>query len=65
MFFSVMAIFFIYAIIFILFEDYDRLYLQPFDETSDWHLLIFSIVVMAGLGWLLLRYSHRQLITAL
>ena len=60
MFFSVMAIFFIYAIIFILFEDYDRLYLQPFDETSDWHLLIFSIVVMAGLGWLLLRYSHRM-----
>ena len=60
MFFSVMAIFFVYAIIFILFEDYDRLYLQPFEESSDWHLLIFSLVVMAGLGWLLHRYSHRM-----
>lgn len=60
MFYSVMAIFFVYAIIFILFEDYDRLYLQPFEESSDWHLLFFSLVVMAGLGWLLHRYAHRM-----
>ena len=60
MFFSVMIIFLCYAIIFILFEDYDRQYLQPFDEASDWHLLTFSIVVMLGLSFLLHRYSRKM-----
>ena len=57
---SVMAVFLIYAVIFILFEDYDKHYLQPFEEASDWHLLAFSIVVMLLLGWLLYRYAHRM-----
>ena len=30
----VMGIFLVYAIIFILFEDYDKHFLQPFDEVS-------------------------------
>ncbi len=60
MFFSVMIIFLCYAIIFILFEDYDRQYLQPFDEASDWHLLTFSIVVMLCLSFLLHRYSRKM-----
>lgn len=60
MFLSVMVIFVIYAIIFILFEDYDRNFLMPFEETSDWHLLLFSLVVMAALGVLLHRYSLRM-----
>ena len=60
MFFSVMIIFLCYAIIFILFEDYDRQYLQHFDEASDWHLLTFSIVVMLGLSFLLHRYSRKM-----
>lgn len=60
MFLSVMVIFAIYALVFILFEDYDRLYIQPFKEVSDWHLLIFSLVVMVGLGWLLHRYALRM-----
>lgn len=60
MFLSVMVIFVIYAFIFILFEDYDRHFLMPFEETSDWHLLIFSLAVMAGLGVLLHRYSKRM-----
>lgn len=60
MFLSVMVIFVIYAIIFILFEDYDRNFLMPFEETSDWHLLLFSLVVMAVLGVLLHRYSLRM-----
>lgn len=60
MFLSVMVIFIIYAIIFILFEDYDRNFLLPFEESSDWHLLLFSLVVMAGLGVLLHRYSQRM-----
>jgi len=57
---SVMVIFAIYATIFIVFEDYDRKWLQPFDEVSDWHLLLFSVVVHIGLGLLLLRYARRM-----
>lgn len=60
MFLSVMVIFVIYAIIFILFEDYDRNFLRPFEESSDWHLLLFSLIVMIGLGILLHRYSLRM-----
>ena len=60
MFVSVMLVFAVYALIFILFEDYDRKFLQPFDEVSDWHLLLFSLVVMAGLAFLLHRYARRM-----
>lgn len=60
MFISVMIVFSVYAIIFILFEDYDRRYIQPFEEASDWHLLLFSLTVMAGLAVLLHRYARRM-----
>ena len=60
MWLSVMAIFVVYAAIFILFEDYDRKFIMPFDEVSDWHLLLFSLLVMAGLGFLLFRYARRM-----
>ena len=60
MFLSVIVIFVIYAIIFILFEDFYLNFLMPFEETSDWHLLLFSLVVMAALGVLLHRYSLRM-----
>ena len=60
MYLGVMVIFAIYATFFILFEDYDRNYILPFKESSDWHLLIFSIIVMAGLAVLLHRYAQRM-----
>ncbi len=60
MWMSVMVVFIIYAIIFILFEDYDRKNNMPLGEPSDWHLLMFSLVVMAGLGWLLFHYARRM-----
>lgn len=60
MWLSVMAVFLVYATIFILFEDYDRRYIKPFDEASDWHLLLFSLVVMSGLAFLLFRYAKRM-----
>ena len=60
MWMSVMVVFAVYAVIFILFEDYDRAYLEPFKETSDWHLLLFSLVVIAGLALLLHRYARRM-----
>ena len=60
MFVSVMVVFAVYALIFIVFEDYDRKFLKPFDEVSDWHLLLFSLVVMTGLAFLLHRYARRM-----
>jgi two-component system OmpR family sensor kinase/two-component system phosphate regulon sensor histidine kinase PhoR len=57
---SVMVVFIVYAVIFILFEDYDRKNNMPLGEPSDWHLLLFSLVVMAGLGWLLYHYARRM-----
>jgi signal transduction histidine kinase len=57
---SVMVVFAIYAVISILFEDYDRRFLKPFDEASDWHLLVFSLLVMAGLGAMLLGYAKQM-----
>ena len=60
MFISVMVVFAVYALIFILFEDYDRKFIKPFDEVSDWHLLLFSLVVMAGLALLLNRYARNM-----
>jgi len=60
MFLSVFVIFIVYAIIFIIFEDYDRIYLQPFEEASDWHLLIFTIIVMGILSVILYRYAHKM-----
>ena len=60
MFLSVMVVFAIYAIIFILFDDYDRNFLSPFEEATDWHMLIFSVVVMIGLGILLHRYAKHM-----
>ena len=60
MWLSVMTVFLAYATIFMLFEDYDRKFIMPFNEVSDWHLLLFSLVVMAGLGFLLFRYARRM-----
>ncbi len=60
MWMSVMVIFAAYAAIFILFEDYDRKNSMPLGEPSDWHLLIFSLVIMAVLGWLLFHYARRM-----
>ena len=60
MWMSVMVIFAIYAVVFILFEDYDRVFIEPFEETSDWHLLLFSFVVMIGLALLLHRYARSM-----
>jgi len=58
---TVMIIFVAYAAIFIIFEDYDRKTRRiPLHELSDWQLLLFSIVVMVGLGWLMYRYSKRM-----
>ena len=57
---SVMVVYAIYAVIFILFEDYDRRFIKPFDEASDWHLLLFSLIVMVGLGGMLLGYARQM-----
>ena len=58
MWLSVMAVFVVYGSTFILFEDYDRKWIKPFSETSDWHLLEFSLIVMIGLGALLYHFAR-------
>ena len=60
MFISVMVIFAIYATFFILFDDYDRKHNLTLIESSDWRLVLFSLLVMTGLGVLLLRYTRRM-----
>ncbi len=57
---SVMVIFAIYAVFFIIFDDFDRSWRSAFDEENDLHLVIFSIVVMVGLGALLYRFARSM-----
>lgn len=56
---SVTALFVVYAAIFLIFEDYDR-HGTPFSEASDWHLLAFSVVMLAVLMFLLYRYARHM-----
>ena len=60
MFASVMVIFIVYATFFILFEDYDRHVIQPLTDQADWHLLGFTLGVMALLVFLLHRYARSM-----
>lgn len=60
MFVIVMLTFIVYTMIFILFEDYDRTSIRPLEEASDWHLLLFSLVVIVCLGVPLYRYTRRM-----
>ena len=60
MWLSVMAVFLVYAIVFVLFEDYDKYKIQPFNETTDTHLILFSFAVMIALGFLLHHYTKSM-----
>ncbi len=57
---SVMAAFLVYAVVFILFDDYDRKWIEPIDDVSDWHLMLFAVVVMLVLGYVLYKYCKRM-----
>ncbi len=59
MFISVMAIFAVYATVFVVFEDFDR-HSMPLIDTSDLHLLMFAAVTMVVLAVVLYRYAHRM-----
>lgn len=60
MFLSVLMIFFVYAITFMVFDDYDRNVLRPLNESVDWHLLGFSIITMLCLSYMLHRYAQKM-----
>ena len=60
MWLSVMTLYVTYATIFIIFEDYDRHGAHLFAESSDWHLLCFSLVALVALGLTLYRYARRM-----
>ena len=59
MFISVMAIFAIYATVFVVYEDFDR-HGMPLIDSSDLHLLMFAAVTMILLAVVLYRYAHRM-----
>ena len=60
MFITVLAIFLLYVILFILFEDFDRRVWAPLSDAWDWHLLGVSLVVLAILVLILHRYAKRM-----
>ena len=57
MFLTVMTIFIGYAVVFIVFDDFDRQRLRPIGSVDDLHLIIFSLVVMLILTFVLHRYA--------
>lgn len=61
MFVTVMAIFLIYGLLFIIFEDIDfeRKTITPLGERIDWHLLIFSLIVFVVLAIVLFHFSRK------
>ena len=60
MFITVLAIFLLYVIFFILFEDFDRRVWVPLSDVWDWHLLGVSLVLLAILVYILHRYASRM-----
>ncbi len=60
MFWSVFIIFIVYAIVFFVFEDFERRVIKHLPAETDWHLIWFSLVVLGLLGFILLRYSRRM-----
>ena len=60
MFLTVMLIFISYTVIFIIFDDIDRNYINFLDEPSERNLLLFALVVTILLGTLLYRYAKRM-----
>lgn len=57
MFVTVLAIFLVYSLVFILFDDFDRQRFQFLEEPDDWHLLGFTVLVLAVLAFVLHRYA--------
>lgn len=63
MFLNVMGVFIFFAGVFIVFDDFDRSRSSHFnllDESNDWHLLYFALVMVVALGVLLYHYSQRM-----
>ena len=57
MFVTVMAIFLLYSIVFIVFDDFDRHRFEILDQPTGWHVLAFSFLVLVVLAAVLHRYA--------
>ena len=57
MFVTVLAIFLVYSIVLIIFDDFDRQRFEFLDEPDGWHLLAFTVLVLAVLTFVLHRYA--------
>lgn len=60
MFFNVMGVFLIYTLVFLLFKNYDPIFLTPNNDTDDVHLFIFCGIFMIGLAWIMYYYAKRM-----
>ena len=60
MFFSVMGIFLVYALTFMLIKKIGSSYLLLDYETQEWCLLLFSIIIMTWLAGVMYRYAKRM-----
>lgn len=60
MWFSVMGFFIAYAAIFLLFDDFDRKSFNLLNDTNDWNLLWFSMIVVGCMGLLLIRFTRQM-----
>ena len=60
MFITVLSIFLLYSIVFILFDDYDRSHWKLLEDIDDRNLVGFSVVVMLVLGYILHRYAMNM-----
>lgn len=57
MYLSVMAMFFIYLVLFLILDDVNRRLDAPFNKIDDWHLVVFGIVSMLVLSVILHKYA--------
>lgn len=60
MFISVITIFLVYALVFFLFNEYEQSKIRHFEDTFDWQMLCFSLVVMTLLIVVLYGYAKRM-----
>ena len=60
MFGNLLAIFFLYGLFFMLFEDIDRNKFEPLHDLIDWQLLLFFVITLFLVAVVLHRYSKRM-----
>lgn len=58
MWLGVMTLFAIFAAVFIVYDDYDRKHFDLIDYASEWHLLLFTLVMLVLVALVLRHYGR-------